>query len=240
MSENGRRQMGWLRKLLGREQSDLESHMDFVMRLAKSLELHEWAPGLPGYTNEEQEAIDDTLARFTKMTDSVAREQGGEHMSFHPDIVGSIRRTLQEAGLSNYAIYHWKAIPVTMSGLVIPVEVESYDCPANWRETASTYLKCYLCNLSPFALLRLAQLLTGCGRKREAAEVVRAVLAFTRSARSNRPSQADVIAAMSTTSFFADGDFVGLYSDDGGYSEASIGKLVREAQAVAKSVSSSR
>ena len=233
--------MGFLGKLFGREQSDPDSYTDFgpdfVVRLARSLELHEWASGLPGYTNEEQAAIDDTLARFAKMTDSVAKEQGGEQMSFHPDIAESIKRALFEAGLSNCATYHWKAIPMAMGGLVIPVEVESDDCPANWRETASTYLKCYLCNLSPFALLRFAQLLIGCGHKREAAEVVRAVLAFPKYARINRPSRMDVIAAMSTTSFFADSDFAGLYSDSGGYSEASIGQLVREAQAVAKSVS---
>jgi hypothetical protein len=233
--------MGLLRKLFGQEQSDVDSYTDFgpdfVVRIARSLELPEWASGLPRYTNEEQEAIDDTHARFTRMTDSIARERGGEHTSFHPDLAEPLKRALFEAGLSNCAMYHWKAIPMNMSGLVIPVEVESDACPANWRETASTYLKCYLCNLSPFALLRLAQLLMGCGHKREAAEVVRAVLAFPRHARNNRPNRMDVIAAMSTTSFFADSDFAGLYSGSGGYSEASIGQLVREAESVAKSAS---
>jgi hypothetical protein len=229
--------MGLFRKLFGQEQSDADSYMDFgpdfVVRLARSLELREWAPGLPSYTKEEQEAIDDTLARFARMTDSVAREHGGEHTSFHPDLAEPIKRALFEAGLSNCAMYHWKAIPMTMAGLVIPVEVESDRCPANWRETASTYLKCYLCNLSPFALLRLAQLIVGCGYKREAADVVRVVLAFPSHARSNPPSRMDVIAAMSTTSFYADSDFAGLYSDSGAYSEESMGRLIREARAVA-------
>lgn len=232
--------MGLLRDLFGREQSHRDSYTDFgpdfVVRLAKSLELREWAESLPGYTSEEQEAIDDALARFAQMTDSVAREQGGEHMSFHPDLAEPIKRALFEAGLSNCATYHWRAIPMSMSGLVIPVEVESDDCPVNWRETASTYLKCYLCNLSPFALLRLAQLLVGCGHRREADEVVRAVLAFPKYAQSNQPSRMDVIAAMSTTSFFADSDFASLYSESG-YAEASIRQLTREAQAIAKSAS---
>jgi len=233
--------MGLLRKLFGQEQSNPDSYTDFgpdfVVRLARSLELNEWASGLPRYTDEEQEAIDDALARFTRMTDSIARERGGEHTSFHPDLAEPIKRALFEAGLSNCAMYHWKAIPMAVGGLVVPVEVESDNCPANWRETASTYLKCYLCNLSPFALLRLAQLVVGCGHKREATEAVRAVLAFPGHARSNPPSRMDVIAAMSTTSFFADSDFAGLYSDSSGYSEASIEQLIREAKAVSKSAS---
>lgn len=225
--------MGLFGKLFGQKQSNHDFHTEFgpefVLRLATSAGLQEWTAGagLQHYTDEEQEAIEDTRQSFAQMTDSIAREKGGEHMAFHPDLSEPLKRALCEAGLSNYA---WRAFPVAMDGHRVPTE-----CPVNWREIASAYVKCYFCNRSPFALLRLAQLLAVCGHQREAADAVHAVLAFPKYARSHRPPEMDLVAAMSTSYLFSDVDFAGLYSR-GGFSEASLAQLVREAQALTKSV----
>ena len=226
--------MGLLGKIFGRTVISYEEiGPEFVIRIARSLELPEWSAGsLPKYSSSEQSSIDEVFDRFAKMTASIAEENGAQQMSFHPDVAEPLKRVLFEAGLSNSALYRWRAFPMEVGGIVLPIEVDTSGPPDEWKEIASTYAKCYLCNLNPFSFLRLAQLLFQCGRKQEGSLAAQAVRSFVTFASRNRPNRLDAIAYMSTSSFFADYDFASLYEDVGGYSLHAVGRLDKEAKLV--------
>lgn len=157
-----------------------------VLRITQSLNLKDWQDGIPvGYTREEMDAIDKRMANFQRIAD----EEGGGPVSFHPDAVDSIRRTVAAQALENWANRDgWKF---------------SDKLPDDWRSRASTYLKAWTSNLNPTTLLDLAELLARAGSKEESKEALKVVLLFPAYAHihysgSERPEMVDLIIKSAT------------------------------------------
>jgi hypothetical protein len=237
-------EMGFLRSIFGGRSAEPESYSDAGLRVIKhlisSIPLPEWRGGLPSYTEDEQSAIETVSAQFSHMVDSIAREEGGERMLFHPDVAEPLQRALAEVGLKNFADSQWKYFFTEMGEMALPVETQEGPMFEKMEKTISTYLKCFLCNQNPFALLRLAELLIRLSRLTEALDVLNVIEKFPTFARANQPKKTDFVAAKSVDYLFFDKGCRDLYGTDGTYSHQAIALLAKSARELGYSMRGQR
>lgn len=134
-------------------------------RIVQCLRLQGWemtAQGIqPVYTQDEMDAISESLARFQRIADGTT----GAKAVFHPDAIGEIQRKCAADALEELADGMWK---FTAKDTV----------PEDWRLRVSTYLKAWACQLNPQVLLDMAEMLAHAGYKTEAREALEVVLVF--------------------------------------------------------------
>ena len=209
--------MGLFARLFGATRPQPESYIDsglnFIKKLTHSIPLPDWQEGHPGYTESEKEAMTLCYSQFERMTDSVARESGAAHMAFHPDVVETVQRMLDEIGLKNYADGEWKYID---------------SLPNDWRKILSTYLKALMCNRNPLLFLDIGELLVRAGRTDDAREAAMVATKFRAYARSNVPKHADIALAQSMKYLFRDAIYQEAYAGSEGLYSARFIKWLNE------------
>ncbi len=155
--------MGLLGRILGRGNSQQKPYIDagvsLMYKLTTSLSLPGWKDGLPSYTSTELEAINRRMSSFQKMANDIA---GGE-VKFHPEAVPDLQRILCAEALIELAGDDWKFAD---------------EVPRNWKKCVATYLKAWVSNFNPQALMELGDLLVKAGYRNEAKGTFRVLLLF--------------------------------------------------------------
>jgi hypothetical protein len=138
--------------------------------LRDSLRLPGWENSLPVYSVEEQEA----MAKEAQHDQRLFNEAAGSEIKFHPEIAGEVYRHSAGRGLESLADRKWHLRDELSGFWIEPMD----ECPADWKDAASTYLKAWACNLSPTSLLGLGNLLIKAGYKSEAKQVLSVVALY--------------------------------------------------------------
>ncbi len=160
--------MALFAKLFGVEKGYADAGSRLTYELIQRFGLEGWPDGrFPVYSSEEAGAIDLELSSFQRSADGMAEEEGGPGatMGFHPEALPQLRRHLTSGALVRLADENW-------------MQRSDAELRRIWKQCASTYLKAWLSDLDPSALLRMAELLSRVGCKREARKALEAVLLF--------------------------------------------------------------
>jgi hypothetical protein len=157
--------MGLLHKLFGsRTQQAMDPYLErgtILVRNVSDACLKEWQAGVPGYTPAEEAAINEHLSSFQRTADRVV----GGNAVFHPEIIDTVERQFTAEALEELAGEGWKYS-------------DKRTLPGNWKDRVSTYLKAWLCNMSPQVLLAVGEILAKAGYKGEAKQAYEVVLLF--------------------------------------------------------------
>jgi hypothetical protein len=134
-----------------------ECGCDAVVAIAKSLSLGDWQ----NYTEEERAAIGRELSNFQRL----ANETAGGEVRFHPEAAEGIQRKCTARALEELADGMWR--------------FSARDTvPDDWRSRVATYLKAWICDMSPVVLTKMAEMLAIAGCRSEARHALEAVLLF--------------------------------------------------------------
>lgn len=147
-----------------------------AMILSRSIPMPQWATGIPnGYTPKETESIERVRCVILSSADPSKAETVQESLAYLIAELGLIRlaRQLQRS------IYDSWIRP---------------DRPDDWGSVISAYLKAWLCDLNPFILLDVADVLLQTGHPAEASMAVSAAEKFPVYARTTKHTPSDVIA----------------------------------------------
>lgn len=147
-----------------------------AMILSRRIPMPEWATGIPnGYTPKETQSIERVRRAILSDTDPSKAEAVKESFDYLIAELGLIRlaRQLQRSIYDNW---------------IRP------ERPDDWGSVLSANLKAWLCDLNPFILLDVADILLQVGQPAEASMAVSAAEKFPTYARTTTHTPSDVIA----------------------------------------------
>lgn len=145
--------MGFVKAPSGTAKPPARLYVDEGFKLTKKLirllDLSDWEKGTPVYTEEEASVVDGEWRDFQRMLNAEVRRRGKQAPEFM-----EIQRTFGSESLRRLA------------GPSLGWELDG-DCPDDWKARVSTYLKAWVMNQNPDALIEMAQLLALAGYKAE-------------------------------------------------------------------------